>query len=512
MAKKEAPMYIIDVYGEGCNLEAIETIKKACAKGALDLQTAYFEENRDLIYLEAEREKETQYLFDWGDKGKLFLVHHRDENTDMFSVQGVLATDKAKEFLQNLPMANNVMAKDYIRFCGNGELNNIKVDYTPLYAMRDIPNYMKNNLKDFTKDQAVVFGYEDNYALTGHHRSNRDGTGEVRTDSFQNDIYQFRELLDMRKFYLEPISRIEIDTAYRDMHVDLNGLSRLRAAKPFTLADGTHIKYGDLGGCIENYSNLSQEGKCWVKGKYNVVRDNSKISGDCLVDSNLINDKFLKYASIYNSVLDGNVVVKGGKINHSIVKGNAFIAGNLYGTQIDATQAKVDVLEKADIHKAKLSPTEKDITINKKVLTQKEADALVSGKSANWQYMCVWFRPGTLKRARGQRGAMFSYSGEVNGKKFWFPESRDGIDETGTGRFEVNTVISGKFKDWRVLAMDSNQGFTEPVFEITQKTSDGKEQVMMCNLKELKLLAKQLNQQVVKQQSKDKVVNSLERQ
>ena len=137
---------------------------------------------------------------------------------------------------------------------------------------------------------------------------------------------------------------------------------------------------------------------------------------------------------------------------------------------------------------------------------------MLSGKSANWQYMCVWFRPGTLKRARGQRGAMFSYSGEVNGKKFWFPESRDGIDETGTGRFEVNTVMSGKFKDWRVLAMDSNQGFTEPVFEITQKTSDGKEQVMMCNLKELKLLAKQLNQQVVKQQSKDKVVNSLEKQ
>jgi NDP-sugar pyrophosphorylase family protein len=82
--------------------------------------------------------------------------------------------------------------------------------------------------------------------------------------------------------------------------VDSVKLFRIKAIKDFPL-----IKCGELGGYIENESNLSHQGNCWVF-------DNAKV---------------YEYSHVYgNAEIRGNVTVCGS----SHVYGNACITGSSY--------------------------------------------------------------------------------------------------------------------------------------------------------------------------------------
>ena len=85
-------------------------------------------------------------------------------------------------------------------------------------------------------------------------------------------------------------------------------LKRIRAARDFTLNNGTKVVKGDLGGWIEKETNLSHEGSAWVSDNAKVycnamVCDNASVSGDARVYGN---------ARIYGDAkVCGNAVVYG---------------------------------------------------------------------------------------------------------------------------------------------------------------------------------------------------------
>ena len=98
-------------------------------------------------------------------------------------------------------------------------------------------------------------------------------------------------------------------------------LHRIQALKNF---DDVHK--GDIGGFIENESNLSQKGNCWiyddaiVKNKAKVMKNakiynNAKIYGFAEVSNNVIisnNAEIFETAKIYNDVqIRNNVKVYG---------------------------------------------------------------------------------------------------------------------------------------------------------------------------------------------------------
>lgn len=99
---------------------------------------------------------------------------------------------------------------------------------------------------------------------------------------------------------------------------------RIRAIKDIPVAEDHVVKAGTLGGFVENESNLSQQGLCWiydeavvyggaiVSGKAN-VRDYAQVSG---------NARICKNAHVYGqAVIAGNVTVRG----HAWIAGDAFI-------------------------------------------------------------------------------------------------------------------------------------------------------------------------------------------
>ena len=97
----------------------------------------------------------------------------------------------------------------------------------------------------------------------------------------------------------------------KDMAIEYEGktLYRVKALKDFT-----NVKKGDLGGYIENYNNLPQEGNCWIY-------DNAKVFG---------NSKIYDDARIFdNAEVFGNSRV----YDNARVYGNARVFGNarVYG-------------------------------------------------------------------------------------------------------------------------------------------------------------------------------------
>ena len=62
-------------------------------------------------------------------------------------------------------------------------------------------------------------------------------------------------------------------------------LHRIRALIDFTTADGVKIHAGDLGGYVEKYKNLSQNGNAWVDGNARVY-GNAWVGGDAHVFGN----------------------------------------------------------------------------------------------------------------------------------------------------------------------------------------------------------------------------------
>ena len=74
----------------------------------------------------------------------------------------------------------------------------------------------------------------------------------------------------------------------KDMVIEYNGktLYRIRALKNFD-----DIKTGDLGGYVESYNNLSQEGNCWIF-------NNAKVYDDARVYDDA---KIYEYAEVYEN-------------------------------------------------------------------------------------------------------------------------------------------------------------------------------------------------------------------
>lgn len=65
-------------------------------------------------------------------------------------------------------------------------------------------------------------------------------------------------------------------------------LHRIRARISFITRDGNEIHAGDLGGWVENESNLEQDGNAWVYGNARVygdawVSDNARVCGNARV-------------------------------------------------------------------------------------------------------------------------------------------------------------------------------------------------------------------------------------
>ena len=93
-------------------------------------------------------------------------------------------------------------------------------------------------------------------------------------------------------------------------------LHRIKALKDFE-----DVEKGDLGGYVEDYTNLSQYGNCWI---YNDAKamDNSKIYDNSIICDNSI---MCDHSRIYdNSEMYGNSRM----YNNSVMCGNSTMFGN----------------------------------------------------------------------------------------------------------------------------------------------------------------------------------------
>ncbi|WP_208434689.1 hypothetical protein [Bartonella taylorii] len=121
----------------------------------------------------------------------------------------------------------------------------------------------------------------------------------------------------------EPAKKYEFidDWEYIDGHF----LTRIRALRDFG-----DVKAGDLGGYIENESNLSHEGNCWVYNKARVFQ-NARVFGNAKVKSFFVD--VYGNAQIYDNAqvtdhahISDNAVI----CDDAHVGGNAKISGSAY--------------------------------------------------------------------------------------------------------------------------------------------------------------------------------------
>jgi carbonic anhydrase/acetyltransferase-like protein (isoleucine patch superfamily) len=144
-------------------------------------------------------------------------------------------------------------------------------------------------------------------------------------------------------------------------------LYRIRALKSFATIKNLVIKKGQLGGYIEGYRNLSQEGKCWV------FYDDSKVYGNAVVkdlavvmdDSEVRDNAIVKGCSEisnrseifgnavirdsakvhYHSKVYGNAVVR----NSAIIEGRAEVSGNVVVSNVSEVVNSAMVSGNAEI-------------------------------------------------------------------------------------------------------------------------------------------------------------------
>lgn len=93
------------------------------------------------------------------------------------------------------------------------------------------------------------------------------------------------------------------------------------------IKDFGYVKAGDLGGYVENESNLSHEGNCWVFDKA-IVCDNAIVSDNACVYKKarvIGNARVFGNASVTdNAMIDDNVYIYGSAYIHT----NARVSGN----------------------------------------------------------------------------------------------------------------------------------------------------------------------------------------
>ena len=110
-------------------------------------------------------------------------------------------------------------------------------------------------------------------------------------------------------------------------------LYRIRALKN-SICYRYGITYkGDLGGYVEGYHNLSQEGKCWIFSDAKVydnarVKDNAVVSDSVMIYENAVVRNYAKVSDeseVYgNAKIEDNAVVYG----NTCVNGNAVVKGD----------------------------------------------------------------------------------------------------------------------------------------------------------------------------------------
>lgn len=135
----------------------------------------------------------------------------------------------------------------------------------------------------------------------------------------------------------------------KKIFTDGGAIYRIKALKDFE-----NVKAGDLGGYIENESNLSHDGNCWVYDKAKVY-ENAKVFGNAEVSGNATvggeaqvyeNAKVYDYALVYNNA---KVYDKAKVFDNAQVFGEARVFNNakIYGTSEISDSAVV--CEKAEI-------------------------------------------------------------------------------------------------------------------------------------------------------------------
>lgn len=121
------------------------------------------------------------------------------------------------------------------------------------------------------------------------------------------------------------------------------GLYRIKSLKDFGI-----VKTGEIGGFVENESNLSQEGNCWIYDDA-IIRDNAKVLENAEVFNN---SEIGEYAVIKgNTTVQDNVKILGNAIikdnvniwGDVIISDNAIVCGNtrIFGNAIIKNNAFV---------------------------------------------------------------------------------------------------------------------------------------------------------------------------
>lgn len=106
-------------------------------------------------------------------------------------------------------------------------------------------------------------------------------------------------------------------------NIDGRTLYRIEALKDFS-----DVKKGDLGGFVESFENLSQEGVCWVYDNA-CVYENARVYGDALIYAYA---KIYESAEIYqDALISGNAQIFGmAEIHgHASIYGFSLISGSV---------------------------------------------------------------------------------------------------------------------------------------------------------------------------------------
>jgi carbonic anhydrase/acetyltransferase-like protein (isoleucine patch superfamily) len=120
------------------------------------------------------------------------------------------------------------------------------------------------------------------------------------------------------------------------------------------LKDFSDVKAGDLGGYIEQESNLSQEGSCWIYHNAKVY-GSAEVSGNAIVCNNAKvyddvrvggNARVFNYAEVYHNakVFDNAIVYDNAEVYHNAkIYGNAIVSDNakIYGDALVYGSAEV---------------------------------------------------------------------------------------------------------------------------------------------------------------------------
>jgi len=88
-------------------------------------------------------------------------------------------------------------------------------------------------------------------------------------------------------------------------------LYRIKALKDFN-----DVKAGDLGGFVQGFHNLSQDGDCWIYPLAKAIGNSQVIENAVARDNSTIKD---------NAIIKGNVILAG----NSTVSGEAVVGGGV---------------------------------------------------------------------------------------------------------------------------------------------------------------------------------------